>query len=117
MKREVMSYQRLVTDIEVQIDGSAVAGGSDTTDGVLMGQEHVTVTENSDGNYTITLNEPGSRACFAMATPITDVSTVRIVSATASAVTVEQVVADQTTPLADGDFFLLIRKFDSEDYT
>ena len=117
MKRDIKSYQRLVTDIEVHIDGSVVDGGSLTTTGVLMGQEHVKVTENSDGNYTITLNDPGSRACFAVANAITDVSTIRIVATTASTVQVEQTSADQTTPLADGDFFLLIRKFDSADYT
>jgi hypothetical protein len=117
MKRHVKSYQRLVTDIEVQVDGSAVAGGTDTTDGILLGAEHVTITENSDGNYTITLNEPGSRDCFAVATAITDVSAMRIIAVDSSTVQVEQMGEDLTTPLADADFFLLIRKFDSADET
>lgn len=100
------------------MDGSVVAGGSLTTNGLLQGQEHCKITENSDGNYTITLNEPGSRACHVIGlVPITDVSTMRVVAVTASTVQVEQVGADQTTPLADGDFYLTIMKYDSADYT
>jgi hypothetical protein len=123
MKRPVESHQRGVTDIEVWVDGSAVGGGTLTTDGLTMGSEHVLITENSGGNYTITLNEPGSRACFAVATAVGavggagDVTTMRIISSDASTVVVEQVGADQTTPSADGDFTVLIRRFDSADET
>jgi hypothetical protein len=103
--------------LEVTIDGSAVNGGTLTTNGVTKGKEHVKVTENGAGDYTITLNEPGSRACFAVATPITALSNVEIAAQAAGTVQVLQRTATTGVALADADFNLLIFVFSSTDET
>jgi hypothetical protein len=110
MLREVKSTQCKVRHLYIELDGSAVAGGTLTTDGLTHGQNDVTVTENSSGNYTFFLNTPGQRIVNVQATPITDVTTCRVVAADTdkTKVTIEQVGADQTTPEADADFYLLI---------
>ncbi len=113
----VVDFQRGVTDILVHIDGSVVAGGTLTTNGVLLGNVHVKVTENGSGDYTITLNEPGMRDCFAVATPITALSNVEIADVSPSIVQVLQKTATTGSPLADADFFLLIKRFSSADQT
>lgn len=117
MLREIKSTQSKVRHLYITCDGSAVAGGTLTRDGLLNGQFDVLVTENSSGNYTFFLNTPGQRIINVQATPITDVTTCRVVAADTSnlKVTIEQVGADQTTPEADADFYLLIVVSDSED--
>jgi hypothetical protein len=115
MKSEVMSRQRLETRIMVHIDGSAVGGGTLTTNGVLRGYEHVKVTENGSGDYTITLNEAGAQACMAIATPITALSNVEIAAATASTVQVLQRTATTAAALADADFYVEIFVYGSAD--
>jgi len=116
MLREMKCVQRLVRVIPIRLDGSVVAGGTATTNGILEGTRHVTVTENSSGNYTFTFNEPFKRIPVIMLTPVTDVTTVRLLGEpTVSAFTVEQVGADQTTPEADADFHALVVGFDTAD--
>lgn len=117
MLREMKCPQRLTRVLPLRIDGGDVAGGTDTTDGILEGWQHCTITENSSGNYTITFNTPFARVPVVTSMTATDVSTLRMVAVTASSVQVEQVGADQTTPLADGDFHLLVVGFDSADET
>lgn len=48
--------------IALSIDVSAVVNGTNT--GVLEGANYVTVTKNGTGDFTITLNEAGRRACI-----------------------------------------------------
>jgi hypothetical protein len=108
MHSEIKSTQIGVRHIYIELDGSAVAGGTAVSDGLTHGQNDVTVTENSPGDYTFNILNPGQRILSVQATPITDVSTCRVVSASKTAVRIEQVGADQTTPLADADFYCLI---------
>ncbi len=115
MLREAKCVQRLVRMIPFRIDGGDVAGGTATTNGILEGTFHATVTENSSGNYTFTFNQPFARKPVVMLTTFTDVTTLRLVDVTTSTVQVEQVDADQTTPVADGDFHMLVVGFDSVD--
>lgn len=115
MKRSVQTRQREVTQLFVTIDGSAVNGGTLTTNGVLTEDQHVKVTENGNGDYTITLNEPGARACFAQATPITALSNVEIAATTSSTVQVLQRTATTAAALADADFYVTINVFGSAD--
>jgi len=117
MLREINSHQRLVRKMFFNVDGSVVAGGTLTKNGLLAGAQQGLITENSSGNYTITFNEPGSRILGVQATTFTDVSTMRVIAASATSVQVEQVGADQTTPLADGDFFLEVTLSDAADDT
>jgi hypothetical protein len=98
-----------------RIDGGDVAGGTDTRNGILEGTYEATVTENSSGNYTFTFTKPFARVPMVQLTPITDVSTMRIIAVTTTTVQVEQVGADQTTPLADGDFHMLVVGSDATD--
>lgn len=108
MLRELKSPQRMSRVLMFQIDGSAVAGGTDTTDGITEGAAHATITENGSGDYTITFNQPFARTPTVVVTPVTDVTTCRIKAVTNELVTIEQVGADQTTPEADGDFHVVV---------
>jgi hypothetical protein len=108
-----------VRQLCLKVDGSVVAGGTATTNGLSGDSAHVTVTENSSGDYTFTLNTPGQRFLSIQATPITDVTTCRVKSVTTEGAifTIEQVGADQTTPEADADFYLLVVVSDAADVT
>jgi hypothetical protein len=109
--------QRQTRVLGFRVDGSDVAGGTATTNGLLEGDQHATITENSSGDYTLTFNTAFARVPVVSGTVATDVSTLRIVSVTAAAVRIEQVGADQTTPLADGDFHLIVMGYDTADET
>lgn len=118
MKRKIESHQRGVTILNIFIDGSDVNGGTLTTNGCEgPDSEHCKITETGNGAYTITLNEPGSRACFAQATPCTDNSIVYVGSTTASTVLVTQETASTGLALADADMWVTIYKYDSADKT
>lgn len=112
---EVLCTQRRPRLIPLRIDGSEVAGGTDTTNGILEGSSSATITENSSGNYTIKFVPPFYRTPVVTSMTATDVSTLRIITVSADSVQVEQVGADQTTPLPDGDFHLLVLGFDTAD--
>lgn len=103
--RSIKTNQLAERRLCFQIDGS--------DPGLDIGSGLGTLAENSDGNYTITFNRPFARTPIAIATPITDVSTCRIISCTTTAVNVEQVGADLTTPLADADFNLEVIGWDT----
>jgi len=115
MQREVKSFQRAVRQLYFSVDGSAVAGGTLTQDGLLVGSFEGLITENSAGDYTITFNTPAQRVLNVQVSAITDVSTCRVKASSASSVNIEQVGADQTTPLADGDFYVMVVLSDCED--
>ena len=117
MLRSLKTVQRGVRMIAVQIDGSAVAGGTLTTDGVLIGSPHVKISETGNGAYTITLNEPGTMNCFAVATPITDNSIMYIGTCAKNTVAVTQETASTGVALADADFNLIIFACDAENET
>lgn len=115
MLRDMKCVQRNARVIFVTIDGSAVAGGTLTTDGVTVGSPHVKVTENGNGDYTITLNEPGSRACFAVVSTITDNSLAYVAATAASTVQIKQETCTTGVALADADFNVMIVAFDSSE--
>jgi hypothetical protein len=117
MLRSIKTVQRNARVIFVTIDGSAVGGGTLTTNGVLVGKEHVKLTETGNGAYTITLNQPGTRACFAMVSPITDNSVCYVGTCAAATVAVTQETASTGAALADADLNVMIVAFDSEDET
>lgn len=117
MLRPVMTTMRKVRMIAVSIDGSAVNGGTLTTNGIAGADQHVKISETGNGAYTITLNSPGSMPCFAIATPVTDNSIVYIGSCTASTVAVTQETASTGVALADADFNLVIFASDAEEET
>jgi hypothetical protein len=97
------------------IDGSVVAGGTATRNGILEGTYEGTITENGSGDYTITFTKAFARAPVVTLGTITDVTTCRVKACTAAYVTIEQVGADQTTPEADGDFYVMVMGFDIVD--
>ena len=107
MLRSPKTNQRLERQLAFSIDGSVPE--------LIVGAGLGALTENSDGNYTIVFTKPFARRPIAMATAITDVSTVRIVAIDNESVQFEQVGADQTTPLADADFDILVIGWDTED--
>jgi hypothetical protein len=115
MLREMKSVQRGIRVIPLRIDGGDVAGGTATTNGVLEGKYHCTITENSSGDYTVTFNTAFSRTPVVLLTSATDVSTIWLKSVSTTAFRVEQVGADQTTPLADADWHALVVGFDADD--
>lgn len=116
MKFDPKVKQRGVVWLMVRVDGSSVAGGTDTTNGLLTEINNVTITENGSGDYSINISKPGIRTCFAVATPETDATAMRIVSLSSSVVRVKQVSTDLSTGVADGDFCVLIGVYnDSSD--
>lgn len=117
MLREMKTVQRQTRVIPLRIDGGDVAGGTSTQNGVLEGKEHVRITENSSGDYSVTFVTPFARVPVVLLTPATDVSTIWLKEVSATGFRVEQVGADQTTPLADGDWHALVVGFDTPDYT
>ena len=106
--RSVATVERGVRMHHVQLDGSAVAGGTATTNGILLGSRHLTVTENGDGDYTFTLNDPGERILGAhcIAFGATD-SVCRVAAKTLS--TIQIVQTDLAgAALADEDFLMTL---------
>jgi hypothetical protein len=117
MLRMMNTVQRKSRVIFIQVDGSDVNGGTLTTNGIDMGADHVKITETGNGAYTITLNEPGTRACFAMISPTTDNSICYVGACAAATVAVTQETASTGAALADADFNVMIVAFDSENET
>lgn len=115
MLREIKSPRRGVRVLYFHIDGSAVAGGTSTKNGMTIGSNDGLITENSSGNYTIAFTNPATRLLNVQVTPNTDVTTCRVVASSTTSVQIEQVGADQTTPTADGDFFVMVALQDAQD--
>lgn len=107
MYRSIKSNQRKVRELYFRIDGSVPS--------LTIGNGEGTLVENSSGNYTITFTRPFKRILNGQVTVNTDVSTVRIVSLSTTAINVEQVGADATTPLADGDLYLTVTGSDTDE--
>lgn len=107
MTREVRATERGVRVHFVELDGSAVAGGTNTTNGLTLGSLHMVVTENGNGDYTFTLNEPGQRIISVGGIAITDDTSLTLKAYTASTVRVLQ--TDMAgAAVADADFQLQI---------
>ena len=105
--RSIKTNQRLERRLCFYIDGSVPE--------LLVGDGLGTLAENSDGNYTITFERAFTRQPIALCTTRTDVSTIRVITLTTTAINVEQVGADQTTPLADADIFIEVIGWDTAD--
>lgn len=105
--REVRTTERGVRTYFVEVDGSAVAGGSNTTNGLTLGGLHMTITENGDGDYTLTLGTPGQRIVGVSGMPKTANSALTIGTVSASAVQVLQTDLANAAQ-ADADFYLQI---------
>lgn len=108
MTRDVRTHQRGICNFYASVDGSAVAGGTDTTNGLdTAAKAHMTVTENSDGNYSFTLLNPGQRFAAIHATGITADTNCNVsVDTEGKTCTVVQTTADTGAVIADADFYL-----------
>jgi hypothetical protein len=112
-----LSPQRATFTFYAYVDGSAAAA-SYGTGGLLVGAGQLELKENSNGNYTVKLPRKFARILAVQLTPVTDVTTLRCITTDHTdqdEIQVEQVGADQTTPTADGSFFLTIVASDSSD--
>lgn len=119
MTRGVESHHRKVANMYAKVDGSVVAGGSATTNGLDTGAaQHMTITENGDGDYTLTLSNPGQRFVGIFATGLTagSVCTV-VVSSDGASAQVLQTTASTGAALADADFFLMMAVSHAQDAT
>jgi len=63
MKRQIESRDRQVTKLFVKVDGTGTAS-------IVSGSNHVSLTDNGTGDYTLTLTKPGARLLHASFTPI-----------------------------------------------
>lgn len=112
----MVSPHRKTRTLNFYIDGSAVAGGTLTKDGMLVGSNDGLISETGAGLYTITFNAPGTRLLNAQVTAVTDVTTCRVVAADTdhTKVSINHVGADQATESADGDFYVMVVLQDTE---
>lgn len=117
MLRDMQSPQRGVRVLFFHVDGSAVGGGTSTRDGLTIGANDGLITENGSGDYTIVFTKPGTRCLNVQVTAITDVTTCRVKDHDHTEVNIEQTGADQTTPEADADFFVMVVLQDAQDQT
>lgn len=104
MKRPVESRQRQTEDLEVRVDGTGTAS-------IVSGSNHVTLTDNGTGDYTLTITKPGARLLGAWFTPIdADVfPQIDISDSSKSAVNVVWKNVAGTPSATDCDFYALIR--------
>jgi hypothetical protein len=118
MTREVVTHQRGVVNMYAKVDGSAVAGGTDTINGLDIGAaQHMTISENGDGDYTLTLTNPGQRFVGLFATSITDDANCTCsIGTDGTSATVKQTDL-AAAALADGDFFLMMAVSHAADAT
>jgi hypothetical protein len=101
------STERGVRTYFLDVDGSAVAGGTDTTNGLTNGSLHFTVTENGDGDYTFTITVPGQRLLGASGMPKTANSALTVGTVTASTIQILQTDLANAAQ-ADSDFYLQV---------
>lgn len=102
-----------------KVDGSLVAGGTDTQNGLDVGaKQHMTITENSDGNYTVTLNTPGQRFVGMIAQALTALTVCTVdLAVDGKSATVIQTTASTGAVIADSDFWLMLAVSHAEDHT
>lgn len=114
--REIRATERGVRIHYLDVDGSAVAGGTDTTNGLTNGNLHFTVTENGDGDYTFTLTTPGQRVLGVSGLPKTANSALTIATVTLSTIQVLQTDLANAAQ-ADSDFYLQVHVSTAGDQT
>jgi hypothetical protein len=118
MSRTVETHQRGVAIWYFKVDGGLVAGGAATTNGLLIGSQHGTITENGPGDYTITLNIPGQSFYSAQATSLTaDANCTAEVLVDGTSITVKQTDLAVPGALADADFWLALHTSYAPDAT
>ena len=112
MLRSTKSPQREVRFIDARVDGTGTAS-------ITTGGQHLTLTDNGTGDYTLTLVSPGERLLGAWFTPIdADVTPqIDISDSSKSAVNVVFKDLDGTPSATDCDFFALIAVSDAADET
>jgi hypothetical protein len=115
--REIRTTERGVRTYFVHVDGSAVAGGTATTNGLTNGAQHFTITENGDGDYTLTVNNPGQRIIGASGLTLTAGSAITIGTVTATTIQVLQTTMTTAAALADADFYLQLHVSTAGDQT
>lgn len=107
MARNVETHQRGVAVFYFKVDGSAVAGGSSTVNGLSIGYQHGVITENGDGDYTIVLNIAGQQFMSVQVTSITDAAVCTVAQVTDGlSFRVKQTTAADGVALADADFWV-----------
>lgn len=114
--RDVRATERGVRIYYLDVDGSAVAGGSGTTNGLTNGSLHFTITENGDGDYTLTVNVPGQRILGASGLPKTANSALRVGTVTATTIQILQTDLANAAQ-ADADFLLQVHVSTAADQT
>lgn len=112
MLRSPKSPQREVRQLDCRVDGTGTAS-------MVTGGEHLTLTDNTTGDYTLTLVTPGQRLLGAWFTPIDAdvVPQIDISDSGAGAVNVVFKDLDGTPTATDCDFFGLILVSDAADET
>ena len=116
LTREVRATERGVRTYYLEVDGSVVAGGTATTNGLTNGSLHFTVTENGDGDYTFTVNVPGQRILGVSGLPKTANSALTVGTVTASTVQILQTDLANAAQ-ADSDFYLQVHVSTAGDQT
>lgn len=110
MTRGIDTHQRKVVAMFALVDGSAVAGGTLTTDGLDVGAaQHMKITESSSGVYVLTLNNPGQRFVGAAITSMTSLANQHFAIGTdGKTMTITQRTASTGVVLADADFSAIL---------
>ena len=112
MLRSVKTHQRQARFLDARVDGTGTAA-------MVTGSQHLSLTDNGTGDYTLTLTEPGTRLLGAWFTPI-DADVVPQIDISDSGATAVNVVfkdLDGTPSAADCDFFALVAVSDAADET
>ena len=119
MTRGVETHQRKVAMMFAKIDGSVVAGGTATTNGLDVGAaQHMTITENGDGDYTLILLLPGQRFVGCIATSLTALGVCTADVATdGTSMRIKQTTASTGAALADSDIWACLAVSYAEDQT
>lgn len=100
-RRSVRSPQLGTRIMYFKVTGTGTAA-------INQGSEDATLSDNNTGDYTLTWTEPFQQAPIVIAFTGTDVTTAWVKTApTTTAVTIETVGADQTTP-TDAIFYVIV---------
>lgn len=110
MLRSIKSVQMRERHIHAVIDASAPS--------LLVGGQHLTLTDSGTGDFILTLKEPGVRKCLAHVTPLETDAIGWYDYANSGVDHVHIKITDLDTPsAADKDVFVTIIAFDSADET
>jgi hypothetical protein len=106
--RPVETHERKVCMFTAKVDGSAVDGGTLTTNGLDTGAaQHMKITEVGDGIYDLTLNNPGQRFVGVSGAGITNQTGIAASEQTAGSVMrIRHENMASGSVEADGDFYV-----------